>query len=393
MITALAPLSSFLVIFAACFCTGLLWTGLTLFFIQQNAAVKRARSLDYAALLAAPSLGLVVFALIEAGALLVHAHPLVAEGQPLLAEGLLISAGLFMVVNLLPVLKLQRHYLIALCLLFGASAALVFSLSHDQLLFQGLLPLALDRGLATLFVFGAGALFLQFEKIDGSGMMGLLVLGVGILAVPVLIEAVRLLFVHFALPLGAPSTPGLSSLWFFYGVLLIGTGFGVIFWTFRGYSCFLSFEGRLAVGFLFAFFALQLGLYTSPFVIITLFLFYLFCYVFYPLVTLLFAKLSARYDIFAPPLLQKFAAIAGADREKRRALAPLSRRWPLPDIRFEGNDVLSLFLIQSLFIVLAALAYFWPLEVILFAVCLAAFLLWWLRWRSGSALPDQPPPD
>ncbi len=385
MISAYTPLSSVLLLLAGSFCFCFLLTGLTISLIQQRLSSRRVRSADYIALMAAQPLGLIVFVLIEGGIWLILSRFESFFAASLLIFGLLVGAGLLLIISLLPKMHFWHNQFMALALLFAASLLLVLTMPPAELIFDGVFAYPVDRLLGTLMVFGAGLMFLRFEKVDGSGMTAMVVLGLGFLCIPLFIQLVSTFHSFFGASPLTPAVPAWPNLWFCIGLLLVGVGLGVLYWVFLGYGLFLGFEGRLANGFLFALLVLELALLTSPFVVLLLFLFYICCYGIFPLVAR-FAYIARRaigstsFWSASFPRLRNWRLF----QQKRRATAlDASWRFPLPSLDFRGGDVLEHLLIQSTFILLAAAAFFWPLTALASGIAWTLVMVWWFRWRSS----------
>ena len=383
MISVFTPLSAYFMFFACAFCLALLLTGLAIASVQHGLSAKRAGRHSYIALLTARPLSLIVFVLLEGGVWLLITWKGAFASSALLVMSFLTSAVLLLLVSLLPQKRQWQSQAVALMLLGAAGLSLVSFLPADQLIFKGVFPQIPDRLFGALVLFGAGFMFMQFETVDGSGISALLILGLAMLAIPLLIGAGSYAFYLVFPSPGLWPSPVWPSTWFGAGLLLSGVGLGVLYWVMRGYQLFLGMEGRLAIGFLFAYFIFEIVLITSPFVAISLLLFNLFYYGVYPLMAMGFETLSKRYDVFAPPVLNWLKNAAQHFNKRARFLPKLSWRWPFPALRFERDDVTSLVISQMLFIKLAALAFFWPWAALVTGVFLAIAMFWLIRWRTN----------
>lgn len=383
MVSAFAPFSSYLLLIAGAFCFSFLASGLLLSLIQQRLKGAHDAPPQLAALLAARPLALLVFIMIEAAAFLMLSRYEAFLSSPLLVFSLLLGAALLLLISLLPQSGRYQSTPVAACLLFIACLCLVLYLPDDMRVFDANNTFLIDRLFCLLFVFSAGLMFLQFEKVDGSGITAFVVLGFAFLAIPSLIYLIGLFNdVSGAIP-GLPVAPHWPRIWYDIGLLLVGIGLGMLAWSAYGYELRLGLEGRLAIGFLFAFFVLQLAVLSSPYVALALFGFYITCYVLVPLIGRLLLSLKTRLSPLRLPYIASLSRLGGRLLAERGwpALSFLLR--PIPPFVQRAKLILEQLIVHLFFMLLAAFAYFWPLPVIVLGIGAALCMLFWSRLRRS----------
>ena len=338
MFSPFAPLSVhlFCLVGGFTFCALFIGTGLAL---SHQSRTNYSPS-DYEVARMAGSLGWFLIACFGLGAYLILSRNDVFAQWPFFAPGYLLAIFLMVTHPFLPHNNPLKTFMFQALFVLAGVAGLLWQLPDDVLVFKGALPFLFDRLLAGMALLSIVFLFDQIEKTDRGGVPAWIILALAIIILPLGISGVQFICITFLPSLDLPALmPVWPPAWYGIGLLALGTGFGVLYWTGQGYDLFLDQKARLAIGFLFAYLVMKITLVSSPFVAVTLLLFYV-----------------GAYGL--PPLTGRTFALSG-----HRAL-------------------LKLVSLHIGFFCLACLAYFWPLLALGLGLVLCLVLLFALSQRS-----------